>query len=138
MAAVVVEKAQEWHRLEGGSQTCAWQDLPCFRAVKTEAYGPIVKDVSLVPEYTLKAVVASSNPPEITPSLARSMWSLKDSRKLYAVDGWGAPYFSISDQGHLCVKPQGGAAVCPLRWPFWGAAITSIRGPEWWGGFQAG
>ncbi|BDA46967.1 Biosynthetic arginine decarboxylase [Coccomyxa sp. Obi] len=109
MAMVMVEKPRDWTslRLEGGS-TCAWQDLPCFRSVKAEAYGEVFGRISTIPDYTLKSAVASSNPPEVTP-IANSRWSLKDSRKLYAIEGWGAPYFGISDQGHLCVKPRGDA-----------------------------
>lgn len=110
MAMVMVEKAGDWS-IQGGS-TCAWQDLPCFRQVKAEVYGQVTKELSSICDFSLKAAVASSNPPEITPSVASFRWSPRDSRKLYAIDGWGAPYFSISEQGHLCVKPQGGATGC--------------------------
>ena len=30
------------------------------------------------------------------------------SRRLYAVNGWGHPYFLIEDSGRLCIKPTGG------------------------------
>ncbi|EIE21904.1 arginine decarboxylase [Coccomyxa subellipsoidea C-169] len=106
MAMVMLEKARDWNTL-GGSSTYSWQDLPCFKQVKAEVYGQVSKEVSPIGDFSLKSAVASSNPPELTPSVASFRWSPKDSRKLYAVDGWGAPYFAVSDQGHLCVKPEG-------------------------------
>ena len=41
------------------------------------------------------------------PCFNRKTWDSSDSRSLYAVDGWGRPYFSIEDSGHLCVKKTG-------------------------------
>ncbi|MGQ9575097.1 MAG: biosynthetic arginine decarboxylase [Thermoguttaceae bacterium] len=32
-------------------------------------------------------------------------WSVSDAAELYEVDAWGKGYFSINDQGHLCVHP---------------------------------
>ena len=112
MAMVMLEKARDWNTL-GGSSTYSWQDLPCFKQVKAEVYGQVSKEVSAIGDFSLKSAVASSNPPELTPSVASFRWSPKDSRKLYAVDGWGAPYFAVSDQGHLCVKPEGGRRRIP-------------------------
>ncbi len=34
-------------------------------------------------------------------------WSIEDSEKLYRIDGWGDPYFSIDVTGHINVSPQG-------------------------------
>ncbi|GAB4817650.1 hypothetical protein N2152v2_004696 [Parachlorella kessleri] len=34
-------------------------------------------------------------------------WTAEDSALLYNVDGWGAPYFSVSRDGTLLVKPAG-------------------------------
>jgi arginine decarboxylase len=33
-------------------------------------------------------------------------WSIEQSKHLYAIQQWGNGYFSINDQGHVCVKPQ--------------------------------
>ncbi|MCQ8116238.1 biosynthetic arginine decarboxylase [Methylomonas sp. WSC-7] len=33
-------------------------------------------------------------------------WSIEQSKQLYAIQQWGNGYFSINDQGHVCVKPQ--------------------------------
>ena len=33
-------------------------------------------------------------------------WSIEQSKQLYAIEQWGNGYFSINDQGHVCVKPQ--------------------------------
>jgi hypothetical protein len=116
MAQVLVDSGKQWKhpRLEGGSPlTCvshSWQDLPCFRSVKAEAYREGSQEVTIKSSYEPLAPELSPSVPDIIPvPSARCGWSIKDSRKLYAVDGWGAPYFSISDQGHLCVTPQGGA-----------------------------
>ncbi len=35
------------------------------------------------------------------------MWSIEDSQKLYRIQSWGEPYFSINSHGHVIVSPQG-------------------------------
>jgi arginine decarboxylase len=37
----------------------------------------------------------------------KKKWSIDDSEKLYRIDGWGDPYFSIDVTGHINVSPQG-------------------------------
>ncbi|WP_287128082.1 biosynthetic arginine decarboxylase [Candidatus Cyanaurora vandensis] len=37
-------------------------------------------------------------------------WTVEDSAELYQIEGWGAPYFSIGDNGHVQVSPQAGRA----------------------------
>jgi arginine decarboxylase len=32
-------------------------------------------------------------------------WSIRDAHDLYAVDVWGDGFFSINEQGHVCVRP---------------------------------
>lgn len=44
-----------------------------------------------------------------------STWSPRNSEKLYSIAGWGAPYFSISEAGHLCVSPQSGELTALFR-----------------------
>jgi hypothetical protein len=44
-------------------------------------------------------------------------WSPEDSKQLYNLPGWGAPYFNVNDSGNLVVCPAGGAAVHKLRAP---------------------
>ncbi|MCA1993942.1 MAG: biosynthetic arginine decarboxylase [Coleofasciculus sp. S288] len=34
-------------------------------------------------------------------------WTIEDSEKLYRIQGWGEPYFSINAAGHITVSPQG-------------------------------
>jgi arginine decarboxylase len=34
-------------------------------------------------------------------------WSIEDSEKLYRIQGWGEPYFSINAAGHVTVSPMG-------------------------------
>ena len=33
-------------------------------------------------------------------------WSVKKSAKLYQIKGWGEPYFRISEDGHVEVRPD--------------------------------
>ena len=41
---------------------------------------------------------ADCNPPE---------WTAAAGAALYGLDRWGAPYFSVSDRGHVMVQPRG-------------------------------
>lgn len=34
-------------------------------------------------------------------------WTIEDSEKLYRIQGWGEPYFSINAAGHVTVSPHG-------------------------------
>ncbi len=34
-------------------------------------------------------------------------WTINQSRKLYNIEHWGAPYFDINTQGHVTVSPDG-------------------------------
>ena len=34
-------------------------------------------------------------------------WKIEDSEKLYRIQGWGEPYFSINAAGHITVSPKG-------------------------------
>ena len=34
-------------------------------------------------------------------------WTIEDSEKLYRIQGWGEPYFSINAVGHVTVSPNG-------------------------------
>ncbi len=35
-----------------------------------------------------------------------SEWTIQDSAKLYQIEGWGKPYFSIDSLGHVTVRPN--------------------------------
>ncbi len=37
-------------------------------------------------------------------------WSIEQSKQLYAIQQWGDGYFSINNQGNVCIKPQSGNA----------------------------
>ncbi len=37
----------------------------------------------------------------------REGWTIEDSEKLYGIQGWGEPYFSINAAGNVTVSPQG-------------------------------
>ena len=38
---------------------------------------------------------------------AAKVWTIEDSEKLYRIQGWGEPYFSINAAGHVTVSPKG-------------------------------
>jgi arginine decarboxylase len=46
------------------------------------------------------ALVAASQVPQ-------KSWTIEDSEKLYRIQGWGEPYFSINAAGHVTVSPKG-------------------------------
>lgn len=39
-------------------------------------------------------------------------WTIQDSEALYRIEGWGAPYFSINEAGHVTVSPMGDRGGC--------------------------
>jgi arginine decarboxylase len=41
-----------------------------------------------------------------------SAWSLADSSRLYGLDGWGDPYFTLNARGHVMVQPRGERGGC--------------------------
>ena len=40
-------------------------------------------------------------------STRQTPWSTAHSSRLYGLDAWGQPYFSINEQGHVVVRPRG-------------------------------
>jgi arginine decarboxylase len=42
-----------------------------------------------------------------TAQLPKKSWTIEDSEKLYRIQGWGEPYFSINAAGHVTVSPKG-------------------------------
>jgi len=41
------------------------------------------------------------------PSALTKSWTIEESEKLYRIQGWGEPYFSINAAGHITVSPKG-------------------------------
>ncbi len=39
-------------------------------------------------------------------------WTVRDSEALYRMEGWGEPYFSINQAGHVTVSPHGDRGGC--------------------------
>jgi arginine decarboxylase len=39
--------------------------------------------------------------------LPQKSWTIEESEKLYRIQGWGEPYFSINAAGHVTVSPKG-------------------------------
>ena len=50
------------------------------------------------------------------------LWNSEDSALLYNVPGWGAPYFSVADEGTLLVRPRGACTAGAGR-----TALTHVR-----------
>ncbi|XZN90611.1 MAG: biosynthetic arginine decarboxylase [Microcoleus sp.] len=42
-----------------------------------------------------------------TAPIPQKSWTIEDSEKLYRIQGWGEPYFSINAAGHVTVSPKG-------------------------------
>jgi arginine decarboxylase len=53
------------------------------------------------PPKTIAADPISSEPPPAKP------WTVEDSEALYQIRGWGEPYFSVNEAGHVIVAPKG-------------------------------
>ncbi|MEO0837217.1 MAG: biosynthetic arginine decarboxylase, partial [Cyanobacteria bacterium J06642_3] len=43
-----------------------------------------------------------------------SGWTIEDSKKLYGIEGWGEPYFSINEAGNITVDSQSATQLAPL------------------------
>ncbi len=46
------------------------------------------------------------------PSVSTQAWTIQSSEELYRINGWGEPYFSINEAGHITVSPQGDRGGC--------------------------
>jgi len=44
--------------------------------------------------------------------IAEKNWTIQDSEELYRINGWGEPYFSINQAGHVTVSPKGDRGGC--------------------------
>lgn len=56
---------------------------------------------------TLKNLAAQDATLSTTAQLPKKSWTIEDSEKLYRIQGWGEPYFSINAAGHVTVSPKG-------------------------------
>jgi arginine decarboxylase len=45
-------------------------------------------------------------------AIAAKNWTIQDSEELYRINGWGEPYFSINQAGHVTVSPKGDRGGC--------------------------
>jgi arginine decarboxylase len=51
-----------------------------------------------------EAIAAAPITPEPLPA---KVWTVEDSESLYQIRGWGEPYFSVNEAGHVIVAPKG-------------------------------
>ncbi|HEY9825003.1 MAG TPA: arginine decarboxylase, partial [Stenomitos sp.] len=48
-----------------------------------------------------------SRPTSNVAATSSQTWSVEDSEQLYQIRGWGEPYFSVNEAGHVIVAPKG-------------------------------
>jgi arginine decarboxylase len=51
-----------------------------------------------------EAIAVTPITPEPSPA---KVWTVEDSESLYQIRGWGEPYFSVNEAGHVIVAPKG-------------------------------
>lgn len=56
---------------------------------------------------TVKNLATQDASLSTTAQLPKKSWTIEDSEKLYRIQGWGEPYFSINAAGHVTVSPKG-------------------------------
>ncbi len=56
---------------------------------------------------TVTSLAPSHGALVVTAELPQKSWTIEDSEKLYRIQGWGEPYFSINAAGHVTVSPKG-------------------------------
>ncbi|MEG4577368.1 biosynthetic arginine decarboxylase [Microcoleus sp. N3A4] len=56
---------------------------------------------------TVTSLAAPDSALVTTAQLPQKSWTIEDSEKLYRIQGWGEPYFSINAAGHVTVSPKG-------------------------------
>lgn len=56
---------------------------------------------------TVKTLATQDASLSTTAQLLKKSWTIEDSEKLYRIQGWGEPYFSINAAGHVTVSPKG-------------------------------
>lgn len=56
---------------------------------------------------TVKKLATQDATLSTTAQLPKKSWTIEDSEKLYRIQGWGEPYFSINAAGHVTVSPKG-------------------------------
>ncbi len=71
----------------------------------TTASSPI-EPLSIQPS-TVKNLATQDASLSTTAQLPKKSWTIEDSEKLYRIQGWGEPYFSINAAGHVTVSPKG-------------------------------
>lgn len=60
-------------------------------------------DPTVVPE----AADGYSRPTSNATATSSKAWTVEDSEQLYQIRGWGEPYFSVNEAGHVIVAPKG-------------------------------
>ena len=56
---------------------------------------------------TVTSLAAPDNALVRVAPLPQKSWTIEESEKLYRIQGWGEPYFSINAAGHVTVSPKG-------------------------------
>lgn len=64
-------------------------------------------DVSSAEEPKAESLPKVDIPLKVSDRQPKKSWTLEDSEKLYRIQGWGEPYFSINAAGRVTVSPKG-------------------------------
>jgi arginine decarboxylase len=51
--------------------------------------------------------IQATTQPQDNLTTVTPQWTIEDSEKLYRIQGWGDPYFSINEAGNIMVSPKG-------------------------------
>ncbi|TAE49010.1 MAG: biosynthetic arginine decarboxylase [Oscillatoriales cyanobacterium] len=65
-----------------------------------------IEPLSPVPQ-TVTSLTVSHSALVAAAQVPQKSWTIEDSEKLYRIQGWGEPYFSINAAGHVTVSPKG-------------------------------
>ncbi len=65
-----------------------------------------IEPLSTQPQ-TVTSLAVSHSALVAASQLPQKSWTIEDSEKLYRIQGWGEPYFSINAAGHVTVSPKG-------------------------------
>ncbi len=79
---------------------------------RISAIPPAIAPVPTMPKTAPKSALNSMKSTRLKDTLkemeiAPVTWTIEESEELYRIAGWGDPYFSINDVGHVTVSPKG-------------------------------
>lgn len=70
------------------------------------------QSVAITQTPVMQSPVSSNIVAQTKVAQTKSDWKIQDSEELYRIEGWGDPYFSINQAGHVTVSPMGERGGC--------------------------